>query len=741
MFNRNPKSTSLSQERLHKVDASWRGPPMLAPTKGRTVYACPLHPEMQRDQRGSCPECAAKLEPRTIVSRRSQENRFSLRDMTLRFWISATLTMPIFVLAVLHWIPSIATQSWAYGHDARMMEFLLSTPVVCWGGWPFFHRGWQSILTKRMNMFTLISLGVGAAYLYSAAAMLFPGCFPNTIQDEGGTALYFEAATLIVVLVLLGQVLELRAHRQTGSAIRALLDQAPPSVKKIVSGTDLDVPLDQIQVGDYLRIAPGANVPVDGRVTEGASSVDESVVTGESVPIAKALGDPVTGGTINGSGSFVMRAERVGSDTMLAQITEMVAQAQRSQVPIQGLADSVAEIFTVVVMTISVITFAGWMIAGPEPRFAHALINAISVLVIACPCALGLASPMSILVAVGRGAQEGVLVKNAMTLKRLDKVTTLVLDLTGTLTEGRPKLLDVLPRPGLSAGELLGLAASVELASDHVLAAAIVQGAKDQGILLEPVKDFRSVSSSGVAGTVARRAILVGKLAFLRDEKVTGLEVHEAAAASFQEEGESVAYLAIDGKAAGILVTIDQIKSTAPQAVRDLQSLGLDLVMLTGQSRRTALTLARQLGISSVEADIEPAGKVALVRKLQSDGQKVAMVGDGISDSPALSEADVGIAMGTGTDVAMRCAGITLVRGDLRGIVKAIRLSHATILNIRQNLFFAILYNAMGIPLAAGALYPSFGLLLSPIIAGAAMSLSSVSVIGNALRLRKARLD
>jgi P-type Cu+ transporter len=589
-------------------------------------------------------------------------------------------------------------------------------------------------------MFTLIAIGVGAAFVFSAAAMLMPGLFPHTMQHDGKVPIYFEAAAVIVVLVLLGQVLELRARRRTGSAIRALLNLAPPTARRVTPGGDQEVPLDQVEVGDRLRVVPGDKVPVDGVVVEGQSSVEESMITGEPFPVEKAVGDQVTGGTVNGTGSFVMRAERVGDDTLLGQIVAMVAEAQRSRAPIQGLADKVAGVFVPAVLAVSLLTFLAWMWLGPEPKLAHAVVNAVAVLIIACPCALGLATPMSIMVGIGRGAQEGVLVKNAETLERLEKVTTLVVDETGTLTEGKPKLIDVLPTGGFDAHELLRLAGSLEQNSEHPLAAAIVQGAKQQGVALEAVKDFRSVTAGGVLGTVADRAVLIGKPDFLRTQKITGLEPLEASAKTLQEDGKTAMFVAIDGQPAGIFTVADPIKSTTAEAIRDLHSLGLKLVMLTGDNRRTAAAVAKQLGLDAVEAEIEPAGKVAHIKRLREEGKHVAMAGDGINDAPALSEAEVGIAMGTGTDVAMQSAGITLVKGDLRGIAKAVRLSRATMGNIRQNLFFAFLYNALGVPVAAGVLYPFFGLLLSPIIAGAAMSLSSVSVITNALRLRSARL-
>jgi Cu+-exporting ATPase len=705
-----------------------------------TIYTCPMHPEVLQNRPGDCPKCGMTLEPKTVTAGTDDEENGELRDMTTRFRMGAALTLPVFVLAMAHLIPALARQSWLVGNASRWTQFALTTPVVWWAGWPLLHRGWRSVVTRQLNMFTLIAVGVGAAFVFSAVAMVMPGIFPHTMQHEGKAAIYFESAAAIVVLVLLGQVLELRARSRTGSAIKALLNLAPPTARQVAPGGDHEVPLDQVKAGDWLRVVPGDKVPVDGTVVEGRSSVEESMITGEPFPVEKTVGDKVTGGTVNGSGGFVMRAERVGSDTLLGQIVNMVAEAQRSRAPIQGLADKVAGIFVPAVLAVSALTFILWMWLGPEPKLAHAIVNAVAVLIIACPCALGLATPMSIMVGVGRGAQEGVLVKNAEALERLEKVTTLVVDKTGTLTEGKPKLMDVLPIAGFDAKELLRLAASLEQNSEHPLAAAIVQDAQKQGIALEAAKDFRSVTAGGVLGTVADRAVTIGKPDFLRNEKITGLEPLEASAMKLQEEGKTAMFVAIDGKPTGILAVADPIKSNTPEAIRELHALGLELVMLTGDNRRTAAAVARQLGLDAVEAEIEPAGKVAHVKKLRAGGKHVAMAGDGINDAPALSEAEVGIAMGTGTDVAIESAGITLVRGDLRGIAKAIRLSRATMRNIRQNLFFAFLYNALGIPLAAGVLYPFFGLLLSPILAGAAMSLSSVSVIGNALRLRKLRL-
>lgn len=704
----------------------------------KAVYTCPMHPEIEQDHQGECPKCGMALEPKTVTA--GKEENIELHDMTRRFWIGTALALPVFVLAMAPMIPALGSLSWVQSDASRWLQFALTTPIVLWAGWPFFQRGYRSVINRHLNMFTLISIGVGAAFVFSAVAMLMPGLFPPAMLHEGKVAIYFEAAGMVTVLVLLGQVLELRARSRTGDAIKALLNLAPPTARLVESGGDKEVQLEQVKVGDKLRVVPGDKIPVDGEVVEGHSSVEESMVTGEPLPVEKSVGDKVTGGTVNGSGSFVMTAERVGNDTLLGQIVNMVADAQRSRAPIQGLADKVAGIFVPAVLVVSVLTFIVWLWLGPEPKLAHALVNAVAVLIIACPCALGLATPMSIMVGVGRGAQEGVLVKNAEALERLEKITTLVVDKTGTLTEGKPKLIDVLPAGGFEAKDVLHLAASLEQNSEHPLATAIVQGATEKDIALEDVKDFRSVTAGGVVGTVADRMVMIGKPDFLRKEKITGLEQMETSAEKLQEDGKTAIFVAIDGKPAGILTVADPIKATTVEAIDELHALGLELVMLTGDNRRTAAAVAGPLGIDVVEAEIEPAGKVEYIKKLRGAGKHVAMAGDGINDAPALSEAEVGIAMGTGTDVAMQSAGVTLVKGDLRGIAKAIRLSHATMRNIRQNLIFAFLYNSLGIPVAAGVLYPFFGLLLSPIIAGAAMSLSSVSVIGNALRMRKMKL-
>ncbi|MDB6173224.1 MAG: heavy metal translocating P-type ATPase [Chthoniobacteraceae bacterium] len=703
----------------------------------KQIYTCPMHPEIEQDHAGTCPKCGMALEPKTVTA--EPEDDGELRNMTRRFWIGAILAIPVFLLAMSHLLPN--APHWIIGTASRWVQFTLSTPVVVWAGWPFFVRGWKSLLTRHLNMFTLIAIGVGAAYLYSVVVMLAPGLFPHAMQHEGGVGIYFEAAAVIVVLVLLGQMLELRARSRTGSAIRALLDLAPVTACIVENGTEQEVPLEQVTVGAALRVRPGQKVPVDGVLLEGKSAVDESMLTGEPLPVTKAQGDSVTGGTINGTGSFLMRADRVGSETVLSQIVQMVAQAQRSRAPIQALADRVAGYFVPTVLGIALITFALWCWVGPEPRLAHAIVNAVAVLIIACPCALGLATPMSIMVGVGRGAQAGVLIKSAEAIERIEKVGTLVLDKTGTLTEGKPRLVEVLPVEGSDANALLLAAASLEQQSEHPLGAAIVTGAKERGLSLRTPEHFESTTGAGITGLVDGREVVVGKFAFLQERGLTGAGILAAKADPLQRLGQTVIFVAIAGKAAGILSVADPIKPSAMEAIQALHKLGLKIVMLTGDNEHTAQAVATQLGIDHVEAGVAPGGKHARIEAMRKNGEIVAMAGDGINDAPALAAADVGIAMGTGTAVAMESAGITLLRGDLNGIVRAIALSRAMMSNIRQNLFFAFVYNALGIPIAAGLLYPVFGWLLSPIIAGAAMSLSSVSVITNALRLRSVHLD
>ena len=707
----------------------------------KVIYTCPMHPEVQQDHPGDCSKCGMALERKFVaVAAGEDDDNAELRDMTRRFWISAVLTLPVFLLAMAHLIPAFGHDSWADSHAARWLQFTLATPVVWWAGWSFFRRGWRSLVTWQLNMFTLIAIGVGAAFAFSAVAMLAPGVFPVSMQTHGKVGIYFEAAAVIIVLVLLGQVLEQQARSRTGSAIKSLLNLAPPTARRIGATVDEEIPLEQVHLGDRLRVRPGEKVPVDGVVIEGHSSIDEAMITGESMPVEKSSGDPVTGGTVNGTGSFIMRAERVGSDTLLAQIVNLVADAQRSRAKIQGLADKVAAIFVPTVVVVSVLTFAAWMLFGPEPRLAHAIVNAVAVLIIACPCALGLATPMSIMVGIGRGAQAGVLVKNAEALERLEKITTLVVDKTGTLTEGKPRVTELVAAPGFETTELLRLAASLEQNSEHPLAGAIVADAKARKLTLGAITGFRSITGGGVAGVVEGKSILIGQTTFLKSEGVNDAGALETRAGQFQQNGQTVVFVAIDQKLAGFIAVADPIKATSAEAIRELHSLGIKIVMLTGDNRRTAEVVAKALGLDSFEAGIPPSGKSAYVTKLRSEGRVVAMAGDGINDAPALAAADVGIAMGTGTDVAMQSAGIVLVKGDLRAIARAVHLSRATMRNIRQNLFFAFLYNGAGIPIAAGLLYPFFGILLSPMMAGAAMSLSSVSVISNALRLRKTRL-
>jgi Cu+-exporting ATPase len=700
-------------------------------------YTCPMHPEIVRSEPGNCPLCGMALEPRAVTA---EESNPELIDMTRRFWISALFTVPLVIVAMTRmFFPAWYAQrlpnlNWAY------VEFFLATPVVLWGGWPFFVRMWQSLVTMRLNMYTLIGIGTGAAYLYSTVAAFFPQVFPASFRSEHGeVALYFEAAAVIVTLVLLGQVLELQARSRTGAAIRALLELAPKSARRIdSSGAEHDVPLDQIVVGDRLRVRPGEKVPVDGVVLEGMSYVDESMITGEPVPVEKTTGDRVVGATMNGTGGFVMQAQRVGSETMLSQIVHMVSEAQRSRAPIQRLVDTVSAWFVPAVILATIVAFIVWATIGPEPRLAYAMINAVAVLIIACPCALGLATPMSIMVGVGRGATAGVLVKNAEVLEVMEKVDTLLVDKTGTLTEGKPRLVSVLPR-GLTEVELLRLVATLERSSEHPLAAAITRGAIDRGIELSEATDFQSITGKGVQGRVENRTVAVGNQRLLEE---TGSELGDLVdkAEALRADGQTVMYVAIDGQPAGLLGVADPIKESTPEAIRSLRQAGIDIIMATGDSRTTAQSVARKLGIERVEAEILPEQKVELVKRLKDQGRIVAMAGDGINDAPALAEAHVGIAMGTGADVAMQSADVTLLHGDLRAILRSRRLSEGTMRNIRQNLFFAFIYNALGVPIAAGVLYPVFGLLLNPMVAAAAMSFSSVSVIANALRLRRLEL-
>ncbi|WP_309601301.1 heavy metal translocating P-type ATPase [Sphingomonas sp.] len=702
-----------------------------------TIWTCPMHPQIRQIGPGSCPICGMALEP--LEPTLDEGPNPELIDMTRRFWVSAILSIPLVILTlgaeIFGWqLMPMATSMW--------LQLALATPVVLWGGWPFFERFWASLKSRNLNMFTLIGLGVGVAYGYSVVATLVPAAFPSSLRTMGGLVpVYYEAAAVITTLVLLGQVLELRARSATGKAIRALLGLAPKTARRVRGGVEKDVALELVAVGDVLRVRPGEKVPVDGLVVEGRSSVDESMISGEPIPVEKTQGDLLTGATVNGTGSLLMKAERVGKDTMLSQIVRMVAEAQRSRAPIQALADKVSGWFVPAVVLIAVLAFVTWSLIGPEPRFAHALVNAIAVLIIACPCALGLATPMSIMVGTGRGASAGVLVKSAEALELMEKIDTLVVDKTGTLTIGKPRLIEVVAINGFDEDEILGFAASLEKGSEHPLAAAIVEGADERGVVIEKATDFESQTGKGVSGTVAGRAISLGNKLMLADLGVDTASL-DPQADSIRAEGQGVMFVAIDAKLAGLLVVADPIKDTAADAVAALRKSGVRVVMMTGDNRRTAEAVARRIGgIDEIFADVLPDQKQAMVEKLRSEGRRVGMAGDGINDAPALAAADVGIAMGTGTDVAMESAAVTLVKGDLAGIVRARHLSRAVMRNIRQNLFFSFIFNAAGVPIAAGVLYPSFGILLSPIIAGAAMAFSSVAVIGNSLRLRSARLS
>ena len=709
-------------------------------TDASNEYTCPMHPEVRQQGPGSCPKCGMALELRRITG--EEEVNAEQVNMTRRFRISLVLTAPILFLAMSEMIPGQPVQHLFPTRLLSWIQLSLATPVVLWGGWPFFQRGWASIINRSLNMFTLIAIGTGTAYFYSVVASLFPDIFPGSLRGHSGeVSVYFEAAAVITTLVLLGQVLELRARSQTSSAIKALLRLAPKTARMLGDdGTEEDIPLDHVKPGNRLRVRPGEKVPVDGVVLEGASYVDESMITGEPIPAEKTPGARVTGGTVNGTGGFVMRAERVGSDTLLAQIVRMVSEAQRSRAPIQRLADVVASYFVPAVVLAAVLTFIIWSLVGPEPRMAYALVNAVAVLIIACPCALGLATPMSIMVGTGRGATAGVLIKNAEALEVLEKVDTLVVDKTGTLTEGKPRLALIVALDGRKESEILHFAASLERGSEHPLAAAILAAAQEKHLDLSEVTDFRSITGRGAAGTVDGRTVAIGNRSLFTTELAIDLADLSNRAEALQRDGQTVMFVAVDGKASGLVGVTDPIKESTFEAIRKLHQDGIRVVMLTGDNRATAETVARKLGIDQVEAEVLPERKGEIVKRLQGEGRMVAMAGDGINDAPALAQAHVGIAMGTGTDVAIQSAGVTLVKGDLGGIARACRLSGATMGNIRQNLFFAFIYNALGIPLAAGVLYPAFGLLLNPMIAAAAMTFSSVSVIGNALRLRKVAL-
>jgi P-type Cu+ transporter len=702
------------------------------------IYTCPMHPEIEQDHPGACPKCGMTLEPKALGGEEHDDGE--TRSLSRKFWIALVLTIPVLFLAMGHAIPGLDIDSIVPKRIGNWIEFALTTPVVLWAGGFFFARAWQSIVNRSLNMFTLIAVGVGAAYFYSSVAVIVPGIFPASFRRHGEVDLYFEAAAVITTLILLGQLIEAKARNRTGHAIKALLGLAAKTAHRVRDGQEEEIAVHEIQKGDVLRVRPGEKIPIDGVIIDGKSNVDESMVTGEPMPVAKEAGEKVIGATVNQTGSFLMRAERIGSETVLAQIVQMVADAQRSRAPIQKLADMVSGYFVPAVIGIAIITFVVWSIVGPAPAMAYALVNAVSVLIIACPCALGLATPMSIMVGVGRAAQTGILVKNAQAIEVTEKVTHLVTDKTGTLTAGKPEVVSRFVANNITDSELLQIAASAESQSEHPLARAIVESAKQEKIELRDVIDFQSVTGGGVSGKVEGKAILVGKEKFLADSNVRFPEELTKEARRLQEKAETTVWLAVNGDAAGVLGIADPIKPTTREAVRELHAMGLKIIVCTGDNQRTAESVAHELGIDEFKAEVMPDEKIEIVKDLKSKGAIVAMAGDGINDAPALAAADVGIAMGTGTDVAIESAGITLVKGDLMGIVKAIHVSRAVMRNIRQNLFFAFIYNALGVPIAAGVLYPFFGLLLSPMIAGAAMSFSSVSVIANALRLRNAPL-
>ena len=706
----------------------------------KTIYTCPMHPEIEQDHPGDCPICGMRLEPKTVGAEDSAEHA-EIRSLSRKFWIGLAFTVPVLFLAMGHLIPGLHIEKWMPRSVSKWVEFVLATPVVLWAGGMFFSKAWRSLVNRSLNMFTLIATGVGAAYFYSAVAVLAPGVFPESFRESGEVGLYFEAAAVITVLVLLGQLLEAKARSQTSQAIRALLGLAAKTAHRIRDDQEEEVPVDQIEKGDLLRVRPGEKIPIDGVIIEGRSNIDESMITGEPMPVGKGAGESVIGATVNQTGTFIMRAEKVGSETLLAQIVHMVAEAQRSRAPIQKLADTVSGYFVPAVIAIAVLTFIAWAIWGPAPAMAYGLVNAVAVLIIACPCALGLATPMSIMVGVGRAAQNGILVKNAEALETTERVTHLVTDKTGTLTAGKPRVTRRMAAPGGDEGELLRIAASLEQNSEHPLARAIVDLAKESGITLSPVTDFESTTGGGVMGKLDGKTVRVGKRKFLEESGVGIPEDLDREAQHLQEKAQTVVWVAVDRNAAGLLAIADPIKETTPKAIEALHDLGLKVIMCTGDNRKTAEAVARELGIDDFTAEVMPQDKIDIIKKLKSHGAIVAMAGDGINDAPALAESHVGIAMGTGTDVAIESAGITLVKGDLMGIAKAIHLSRIIMRNIRENLFFAFIYNALGIPIAAGVLYPFFGVLLSPIIAGAAMSFSSLSVVANALRLRSIRFE
>jgi len=708
-------------------------------TPAGTIYTCPMHPEIRQEGPGSCPICGMALEPEEFSLETGPDPEYI--DMRKRFWVSAVFSLPLFIYAMGDLIPGEPFKTWFDPSVAQWLQFLLATPVILWGAWPFFVRGVQSVKTMNLNMFTLIGLGVAVAYIFSVVATFLPNIFPVAFRGhDGNVAVYYEAAAVITTLVLLGQVLELKARGQTSSALRALLELAPPIAMRVnEDGSEQEVSLDQVELGDRLRVRPGDKIPVDGTIAKGSSTIDQSMITGEPIPVSKTEGDDVTGGTVNQTGSFVMTAERVGKDTLLAKIVQMVADAQRSRAPIQKLADTVAGMFVPVVILISIITFIIWSILGPHPALAYGLVNAVAVLIIACPCALGLATPMSIMVGTGKGAQNGILIKNAEALETFEKIDTIVVDKTGTLTEGKPKLVSVEPEAGFDADKMLSLVAAIEMASEHPLAAAIVAGAKERKLVFEAATDFGSVTGEGVEATAENLRVAIGNEKMMERLGASSADLI-AKAQDGRSQGQTVMFVAVDGKPAGLIGVADPIKPTTVDAIKALHKANIRVVMLTGDAEATAQAVGKLIGIDEIHANVSPEDKHRVISELQAGGKKVAMAGDGINDAPALAKADIGIAMGTGTDVAMESAGITLVKGDLGGIAKARHLSQLTMGNIRQNLFFAFIYNGLGVPVAAGILYPWFGILLSPMIAAAAMSLSSVSVIGNALRLRRRTL-
>ena len=709
------------------------------PSEIKTGYTCPMHPEIRQDKPGDCPICGMRLEPLSHGGKEDEEYEI-LQSLSRKFWTGLILTVPIVLLAVGEMIPAIDLRSFIPYPVSSLLQLLLATPVVFWAGGFFFARAWRSIINKSLNMFTLIASGVGAAYGYSALAVLLPQIFPDSLKKAGRLDLYFEAATVITVLVLLGQLLEAKAHSQTGQAIKALLGLAAKNAHKVHDGIEEDIPIDSVQKGDVLRVRPGEKIPLDGVVIEGKSAVDESMITGEPIPVAKAAGDRVVGATVNQTGTFLMRTEKIGSETLLSQIIHMVSEAQRSRAPIQKIADRISGYFVPAVILVSILTFIIWLNWGPDPKLAYALVNAIAVLIIACPCALGLATPMAVMVGVGRGARAGILIKNAEAIEKAEKITHLLVDKTGTLTEGKPYVTAFVGSPDLDKQQFLSMVASLEQNSEHPLARAVIDFAQEQTAKIESVQNFESVTGGGIKGNINGKLVIVGKQKFMEESKINIPKDLKKQAVDLQDQAQTVVWAASEGKIAGILGISDPIKKTTPDAIRALHGMGIKIIMLSGDNRKTAEVITKQLGLDDFQAELEPKSKQEIVKKFKGSGDMVMMAGDGINDAPALAQAEVGVAMGTGTDVAIESAGITLVKGDLNGIVKALRLSRNVMKNIRQNLFFAFIYNALGVPIAAGALYPFFGLLLSPIIAGAAMSFSSVSVISNSLRLRNLRL-